>query len=972
MKKNDKLIVVIGAVILIISSIGIVMWEDLETTVSASSIDDFFYVTGSFSNMANAIVVSDSNPFYPLLATPLAVHYDSECNQEVIPLYIQNFSSPSKSVERAIDQIGKNIDQFIDDSMSAEQWSLEIAEKHWSSSEAALIIENNESGYNLGVIATPIASYLSIPVIIADELNADVRMVLNELGVKKTIICGENIDGFGNTLKFQNVEQIVDVTIRLLKQKFGEIDYITLTNPVDSWPPKVLDTKVHHFGPTRIPSSASTQLLRYFFGGPRELEGWSFTIPKDYKYALIKFEGINLDSEDVDELGDSVSFSIGPNLPDIPAGLQEYEIFVGGTAAGGIPIRDENGRIITDKVYSESVVYDRGGVEYIIKAYGDWLVKSDGEISAKVVIEKLEDPVYPMMNGLSSLAPYLTAYHKGIIFGKPEFAFTAGDDVLTKKGDPSPGFYVPRRNPILTEVSNEHIFDKIHDPLNEILAELASIDLIKDKDIENLQKYYSKNPIYIALVGGATVLPNYIYQNYVEPADVEETQYYVGGGTPSDVIYGNIDPIRYDWSNLVGDKYSDYPMQENLVGRITGWDAQDASALIARTVFYNDIIDSLGDWKDNFGLFIGAGQDFQKPLFRYLIFGDILKLTPRGEPMKFTTGYGEISGKRTEEEVAKPMGFNIYALYNEEAMRDGFSKEAINQIKKATLLNRIFFHTRQVDNLVGEGSVDGEETMEKSNFIWANAHGNQHTFGMAGTDLVAAGFGGRFIHGVLKQFLPVMMGGFMGPGSALGVIGDYHTRGVENIEFGPSFMWLESCICGKIDGMTPEASVGQALLHAGVTSLIASPTGSNIAGGYIEPKNRMYDTPLSVLRTRMKANRDAKQGIYPEPHFGYKIFTDLCEDLRKNNVSIGMAFRNAKNRYLPEDADWELWWSPPLVTTGNYLLDQEIINKYSERVKSTAGSGKGPMLENKYISYQEYLLFGDPAFNPYEPINEGG
>jgi len=95
MIKNDKLIVVIGAIILIISSIGIIMWEDLETTASASPIDDFFYVSGSLSKIPNAITVSDADPFYPLLATPLAVHYDSECNQEIIPLYIQNFSDPS-------------------------------------------------------------------------------------------------------------------------------------------------------------------------------------------------------------------------------------------------------------------------------------------------------------------------------------------------------------------------------------------------------------------------------------------------------------------------------------------------------------------------------------------------------------------------------------------------------------------------------------------------------------------------------------------------------------------------------------------------------------------------------------------------------------------------------------------------------------------------------------------------------------
>ena len=241
----------------------------------------------------------------------------------------------------------------------------------------------------------------------------------------------------------------------------------------------------------------------------------------------------------------------------------------------------------------------------------------------------------------------------------------------------------------------------------------------------------------------------------------------------------------------------------------------------------------------------------------------------------------------------------------------------------------------------------------------------------SGIDLTAAGLGGPILHWIMKQFLPVMFGGFFGPGYSLSINGDYNTRGVENMEFGPSFMWLESCICGKIDGMYPKANIGQTLLHAGVTSLVVSPTGSNIAGGYIEPKNRMYDTPFAVNRVKRRAFSDAKQGVYPEPHFGYKMYTDLCDDLRINNVSVGMAFRNARNKYLPEDADWELWWSPPLVTTGNFILDNELMNDMYERIKSTSSGGKGPMLENKYITYQEYLLFGDPAFNPYEPVNEG-
>ena len=85
---------------------------------------------------------------------------------------------------------------------------------------------NNEEGYNIGLIATPIASYLSIPVIVTDEIDHEVRTVLSELNVKKTIICGENLEGYGEFLKFDTVEEIVDNTTMLLRDKFGGFEDI--------------------------------------------------------------------------------------------------------------------------------------------------------------------------------------------------------------------------------------------------------------------------------------------------------------------------------------------------------------------------------------------------------------------------------------------------------------------------------------------------------------------------------------------------------------------------------------------------------------------------------------------------------------------------------------------------------------------------------------------------------------------------
>jgi len=970
MKKNDKLIVVLGVVILVMASIGIYYWVPAGETSGIADVDDFMSVTGKMVDLPGSVTVSDECPFYPLIATPICVNYDKDCNQHIIPLYVQNLDNPSTSITRVkYEQLGMfGLNEYLIDGDSAKNVSLDVAEAFWESSNAALIIEYNQAGYELGVIATPLASYLSIPVIVTDEIDQEVIGVLNELGVEKTLICGENLEDFGDVLRFDNVEEIVDASIELIEDKFGEIDYITLTNPVDAFPPEVLDSKEFSFGPITIPSGASTRLGQALLNS-----GWTtmgtFEIPDDYKYALIKFEGVNLDPEDVDNYGDYVNFQIGVNKPDIPTPLQSLEIFTGSTTTGGVAVRDSSGKLISDKIYVEAVVYDRGGEEYTVRTKAQWMLKKEGGISAHVVVEKLENPIYSMMKELSSLAPYLTAYHKGLVFGKSDFAFAANDSIITDQGETCPGFYMPRRNPNLTPMANKHIFDKIHEPLNELLAKLADIPLEEDRDIKNLQKYYKNSPVYIAIVGGATVVPNYIYQNYVEPVDYWDGQYNWGVGTPSDVIYGNIDPVPYDWSNLANDVYTKYPYQENIVGRITGWDTQDASALIARSIFYSYIIEQLDEWKDNFALLLGDGQDFQEPLFRYPI-AKLFGAAHAGEPMKLETGYGEIVIERTVEELIKPIGFTPLIAYKEEAMKEGFSDGEIHKLKfETSLMNKFLFLKPQIRKLVGDGVVKGGDILENSNFIFTNGHGNMAILAMDGIDLVSAGLGGPISHFLIKKFLEVTMP-YLGPGASLASKGQYTTRTVECMEFGPSFMWLESCMCGKIDGMYPENSLGQSFLHAGITSLIASPTGSNIAGGYLEPKNRASDTPFSVLRAYISSKLDARKGIYVEPHFGYLIYQDLCESLKNDDTTVGLAFRDAKNNYLPQDADWELWWSPPLVETGNFLDNYEMKNTNYETMKNNAMEDPF-MLKNKYTSFQEYMLFGDPAFNPYEPCNEG-
>jgi len=968
MKKNDKIIVIFGVVILILASLGIYYWVPEEIGVKAIGAKEFLGVTGNIKNLPESITVSENCPFYPLIATPLAINYDEDGEQTIIPLYVINIENPSEAVLKIQNEIGYGRrNELIKDDESAKDASLRIAQTYWENSDAALIIEYNQSGYNLGLIAAPLASYLRIPVIITEEMDSEVTNILNDLEVKKTIVLGENLEGFGNVLKFDSVDEIINTSISLIEEKFKQdINYITIANPIDAWSPNVLDSVSFSFEPKTIPSGASTFLFQALTKGSKSHKLGTFKIPKDYKYALIKFEGINLDYENVDDFGDFVDFRIGANLDDIPVPLKNLEAFSGSTSMGGIGERDSNGRLTKDSVYGESVLYGRGGVEYSVFCKGQWMLKKQGRVAANVVVEKLDSPVYSLMKNLSTLAPYLTAYHKGIIFGKPEFAFTADDHILTEQGEKAPGFYMPRKNHRITYKSNAHIFDTIHKPLNELLAKLAEIDLNDDRDLKKLRDHYDQSPVYIALVGDATVIPNYIYQNYVEPVDYWDGIYGWGGGTPSDVIYGNVDPLPYNWDNIADDIFTEYPFQENIVGRITGWDAQDASALILRNIFYNEIIETLQDWKNSFAVLVGAGQDFREPLIRYPL-AKIFGATHAGEPMKMWTGYGELTTEGTVEDVVKSLGFkNIYVATNEAAQRQGFSNEDLRQIKfKTTILNKLFFRIRLMEKLIGDNYVKGGEMMEKSSFIFINGHGNMAILGMAGIELTSSGFGGRVTQFILKKILEVVSP-YTGPGSSLAAHGEYVTREVPLMDLGPSFMWLESCICGKIDGMYPKNSLGQAFLHAGLASLIASPTGSNIAGGYLEPKNRRWDTPISILRSYIKAKLNARKGIYPDPHFGFLVYSDLCYEMKQNGATIGMAFREAKNKYLDQDDDWELWWSPPLVKTGDIQEDIALYNLYSERMRTEAAADPF-MMKNKYTTFQEYMLFGDPALKLYIP-----
>lgn len=909
-----------------------------EQTDSLSSLQGLDMFSTDDISEISSIVVTDSDPFYSLITTPLAVNYNETGHQNVIPLYTMDFTNPSSAVLKAMDQIGRNSKVYVVSSLFApKKTSLQIAKTFWNTSEKALLIKSDQEGYNLGVLATPLASYLNMPVIVSDIIDQEVNEVLDYLGVSELYICGNFIfiepTSYDKT-HFATVDEVVNETINVVIDRFGSVDYITITNPIDARKIVPLDTTIVPKMEKEIEGISSlrlkdTALVSLKYGGDKFNIG-NFSIPADYKYALIKFEGINYQVKDIDELGDAVTFKVIS---------QNKTILTIGTD-GGIPIRDDNGNIIIDRCYTETVLYDMGGTEYNVLASANYVIEKKGDVEVNIVVEKLPDPVYPMMKGFSSIAPYLTAYHKGIVFGKPEFAFTADDDVLVE-GENCPGFYMPRKNSLLREPSNEHVYG-IHQQLNMLLAKLAEIPV---EDLLNLTKYYKENPVYISLVGGATVLPQISYDNIAYKP------------TSSDVIYANIDPI-HEWNNTANDTYSYYPYLENIVGRIIGYDIQDASALIARTLFYNDILEEKKDWKNNAAVIIGCSNDFQKNLIYRAVKGFI----SRGEPLKWWTGYAEISAERVQEQVFNPAGFETQTALYLEAMRKGFSNDAINTLKwKTNLLNSVFLNPSHL-KLAHEDIVIGQELEENSNFIFVNAHGSSNLCTAGDTTFSGLGYGYLILPLILQIVAKLI---HFGPLSSLGSHTNYNIRGVGDMNLGPSVMFLESCICGEIDGHHPREILSPTYIHSGVNTLISASITTNVGGGYLEPKNRLHDNMFTTLRAYILNKRNAKAGTFPDSHFGFRIHEDMMKYLEENDSSVGMAFRDAKNKYLPADANWTLWWAPPLRGTDSNTNENPSTTGIFEQVEKTK------LLPNKYTAFQEYQLYGDPAFNPYEPVNEG-
>ena len=192
-------------------------------------------------------------------------------------------------------------------------------------------------------------------------------------------------------------------------------------------------------------------------------------------------------------------------------------------------------------------------------------------------------------------------------------------------------------------------------------------------------------------------------------------------------------------------------------------------------------------------------------------------------------------------------------------------------------------------------------------------------------------------------------------------------RDVSEFDMGPSVMLIEGCGSGKIDGFHPQNSLANAYLHAGANAYI-SPTTFSAFYGALEPRFGNRGVGFGIVGY-LKAALQARQGIYPEVFFNQYMFEQMVLQMADEDVPIGVALRDAKNDYLPAQMDITFRWTPPLATPTSlpFELQKDL---EEDQYKYTAGGDMTFPVE-KYCTIYQINLLGDPAFNPYEPVNEG-
>jgi len=527
----------------------------------------------------DVVIVPEDDPYFGIIGSSIACWYDNETNTSMlVPLLIQRNGNLSDAQQRFLGSylpsvnssllvLGNHLNTIYATEEilgTAPIVAIGLATQMFSSAPTILLLPyGTENEYTLDILAAPLASYLHIPILFYQNNEAEIQTLCTQLHTSSAYLVGNVTVHLTNVsmIPLATAQEITDMMLSTIRDHFGTINYITMTNPADAKPPTVINVTTSTF---------SNHITN--------------------KKIIVASREINLNGTDTKEY--SLAVPNGMNRVQITGEIFQKQVPLFERRSSIVPLlfmtlTDPQGRIVA---YANSMGYDigktyletltcnaSGNYKLQVKAFygikGGWFLQRgvslvNADIAIIATVSSLAQPHLPSIPKLSMLAPYVTAAHGGLVIANTSWELTGASYRDAAQGSGSGPWY----NESLFHFTNEKVNATVRN-LNSTLQSLAKHGLFAG---------YLAGPAWLAILADTTMIPMYYYG----PSDVDIPD----RGLPSD---------------------NPYSLNQTLsVGRLIGWDVQDVSVLIVRTFFYETICgqpDNQSGWHQRFNFVFGQG-----------------------------------------------------------------------------------------------------------------------------------------------------------------------------------------------------------------------------------------------------------------------------------------------------------------------------------------------------------------------------
>jgi len=199
-------IIALSLIILLIPSCIIHADYLIPEKENIQSMETTTHFVSSRQSTEDAIVIPDNDPFFGIIGASMACWYDTPNISRLKPFLVQNdgrlidhqmifLDQYLNKEDKKILVLGKHLNTTYHTTEllgSPSEVAVEAARHTFVESSTVMIIPyGTDDAYKLSLMASPLASYLNIPVLIYDENKNELQEVCNDLKVRNGYLIGD-------------------------------------------------------------------------------------------------------------------------------------------------------------------------------------------------------------------------------------------------------------------------------------------------------------------------------------------------------------------------------------------------------------------------------------------------------------------------------------------------------------------------------------------------------------------------------------------------------------------------------------------------------------------------------------------------------------------------------------------------------------------------------------------------------------